>query len=72
MALPERWVGSRVGMTDLVVRPLDSRGTVSVNYAHVAWHNSELRSCVKVKVAIQGSQSPSLTVPWVSVDAKQH
>ena len=31
---------------------------------------SELRSCVKVEVAVLGS--PSLTVLLVSVDVKQH
>ena len=32
--------------------------------------DSELRSCVKVEVAVLGS--PSLTVGMVSVDVKQH
>ena len=32
--------------------------------------NLELRSCVKVEVAVLGS--PSLIVPTVSVDVKQH
>ena len=31
---------------------------------------SELRGCVNVEVAVEGS--PSLTVPTVSVDVKQH
>ena len=34
------------------------------------WHPLDLRSCVKVEVNLLGS--PSLTVPVVSVDIKQH
>ena len=35
-----------------------------------SWRHSELRSCVKVEVDVLGS--PSLIVPTVSVDVKQH
>ena len=48
-------------------------GSRTENHAHVARHNSEnseVRSCVKVAVAVQGSPSP--TVPTVCVHAKQH
>ena len=37
---------------------------------HVYLQGSELRSCVKVEVAVLGS--PSLVVLMVSVDVKQH
>ena len=37
---------------------------------HSTSHDSELRSCVKVEVAVLGS--PSLKVRTVSVDVKQH
>ena len=40
------------------------------NYYYYYYQSPELRSCVKVEVAVLGS--PSLTVLTVSVDVKQH
>ena len=46
--------------------------SMSVSFKSTDHHTlqSELRSCVKVEVAVLGS--PSLTVRTVSVDVKQH
>ena len=48
-----------------------SHNTVSINHnLFMEEYFSELRSCVKVEVAVMGS--PFTIVPTVSVDVKQH
>ena len=55
-----------------VREPVAGIGRLSVHQRFLlgCCHRSELRSCVKVKVAVL--DSPSLTVLMVSVDVKQH
>ena len=50
----------------LIVR----RVSVDVNNTELEHSQTELRSCVKIEVAVLGS--PSLIVRTVSVDIKQH
>ena len=56
--------------TFLIIEPCNFKYVAGMFRTHSQRKPTELRSCVKVEVDVLGS--PSLTVPTVSVDVKQH